>query len=143
MPYVRCAAPRPIWGRTRAPAGGRYPPTNCPTRCTVPPHGTRCGQTRSSLTSAGTIVVTCPVEGRIVAVPLVTARMIRDGPGGSVADQLPFGPVVTTATCRNAPELLSGAARIRTGWPDSGVPDAVVYTPASVTLWPYRTNSVL
>ena len=35
--------------------------------------------------------MTCPLEGRIVAVPPVTARMIREGPGGSVAVQLPFG----------------------------------------------------
>ena len=109
----------------------------------MPPQGTRRGQTRTSLTFAGTIVVTCPPEGRIVAVPSVTARMILDGPGGRVVDQLPFGPVVTTATWLNAPESFSGAARIRTGWPDSGTPEAVVYSPASVTLWPCATSSVL
>ena len=120
--------PIPIRSRTSAPPGGRYPPSSWPTRCTVPPQGMRLGHTRRSLTLAGTIVVTCPLEGRIVAVPPVTARMIREGPGGSVADQPPFGPVVTTASWLKAPELLSGAARMRTDWPGSGTPAAVVYS---------------
>ena len=76
----------------------------------------RLGHTRSSLTLAGTIVVTCrskkDCRGATRYRPI-----IREGPGGSVADQPPFGPVVTIAIWLKPPELLSGAARMRTGWP--------------------------
>ena len=52
--------------------------------------------------------------------------MIRDGPGGSVAVQLPSGPVVTAAAWVNAFEPLSGAVRIATGWPASGRPALLI-----------------
>src|ERR1700752_5396160 len=113
--------------RTSAPPGGRYPPSSCPTRWTVPPHATLRGHTRTRRIFAGTTVVTCPLDGRMVAVPLVTARIIRDGPGGIVALQLPFAVVVAVPTWLNASVLLFGAAKMCTGSPGSVEPVTVVY----------------
>ena len=59
--------------------------------------------------------------------------MIREGPGGSVAVQLPSGPVVTAAAWVNAFEPLSGAVRIATGWPASGRPALLISSPCSLT----------
>ena len=65
--------------------------------------------------------------------------MIRDGPGGSVAVQLPSGLVVTAAACANAFEPLSGAVRIATGWPAMGMPALLISSPRSLTGWPKAT----
>ena len=62
----------------------------------------------------------------MVAVPLVTARMTRDGPGGAIAVQLPSRAVVTVVSGVNAFVWLSGAARRLTGCPASGAPWLVV-----------------
>ena len=59
--------------------------------------------------------------------------MIREGPGGRVAVQLPSGPVVTAAAWVNAFEPLSGAVRIATGWPASGRPALLISSPCSLT----------
>ena len=55
--------------------------------------------------------------------------MIREGPGGRVAVQLPSGPVVTAAAWVNAFEPLSGAVKTATGWPASGRPRAAHQQP--------------
>ena len=65
--------------------------------------------------------------------------MIRDGPGGRVAVQLPSGPVVTAAACVNAFEPLSGAVRIATGWPASGRPALLISSPCRLTGRPKPT----
>ena len=65
--------------------------------------------------------------------------MIRDGPAGRVAVQLPSGPVVTAAACVNAFEPLSGAVRIATGWPAIGGPALLISSPWSLTGRPNAT----
>ena len=69
--------------------------------------------------------------------------MIREGPGGSVAVQLPSGPVVTAAACVNAFEPLSGAVRIATGWPAIGRPALLISSPCSLTGRPKATLAVV
>jgi hypothetical protein len=58
------------------------------------------------------MVVTWPLDGRIVEVPSVTARIMRDGPGRRVAVQAPSAAVVTVASWTKAPDWLLGATRI-------------------------------
>jgi hypothetical protein len=82
---------------------------------------------------AGVITVADPVAGRIVGEPGYEASMIRDGQGGSVAVQLPSGPVVTAAARVNAFEPLSGAVRIAIGWPARGRLALLISTPCRVT----------
>ena len=65
--------------------------------------------------------------------------MIREGPGGRVAVQLPPGPVVTAAAWVNAFEPLSGAVRIATGWPAIGTPALLISSPCSLTGRPKAT----
>ena len=65
--------------------------------------------------------------------------MIREGPGGRVAVQLPPGPVVTAAAWVNASEPLSGAVRIATGWPAIGTPALLISSPCSLTGRPKAT----
>ena len=67
--------------------------------------------------------------------------MTRDGPGGSVAVQLPSEAVVTAAASVNAFEPLSGAVRIATGWPASGMPALLISRPCSLTGRPNGTRA--
>src|SRR6516225_4622366 len=67
--------------------------------------------------------------------------MIREGPGGSVADHPPSGPVVTAVASVNASEPLSGDVMTATGWPASGRPALLISSPCTLTDRPNATSA--
>ena len=86
-----------------------YPPRSRPLNLIVSPQCVRCGE-MLRLTEAGTTMfAVVDVDGSTVVVPPYTARASRDGPAGTVADQLPSPAVVVTAAVLNPPPLVDGA----------------------------------
>src|ERR1700733_3266710 len=106
--------PMPTLRRSRFESVGTYPPSTRPVIRSVDPHGTILGVILI-LILAGTIVVACPLAGSTTADPAYTARISLDGPGGSVAVQLPSWSVLTDIASVKAFEPSAGAVRIAIG----------------------------
>ena len=69
--------------------------------------------------------------------------MIRDGPAGNVALQLPFAAVTTVAVAVNALDPLSGAVRMLKACSASGCPCESISRPRTVTDEPNATSPLL
>ena len=78
-------------------------------------------------------MLACPLAGSTTGEPAYTARMTLDGPGGSVAVQLPSWPVFTDVASVKAFEPSSGAVRIAIGWLASGRPALLTSSPRTLT----------